>query len=273
MIKLFASDIDGTLLRSQHQYQVDGGISDEDMAAISSLEAAGIQMAIATGRHYGFLSAFDRHRGLLWPTVSFNGGHVRTPAETIYENPYTTEELRMILRDFPEIAEGFVGITVDDVRLYYSLEQCREMFFLFHEKGFPWKEKMFPISLSEYLETPGLPPLTHIFFSLRPPLDMWHYEKTINARYANMGLQVVATTPHAIDFLKGGDNKAEGLKKLADHLGIAMNEVAVVGDSYNDIEMFEAAGRSFCIQDSPEEVACHADEVVPSVAEAIRRIL
>ena len=46
MIKIIASDMDGTLLNSDHK------ISDENLKAIREAQEKGIHFAIATGRDY-----------------------------------------------------------------------------------------------------------------------------------------------------------------------------------------------------------------------------
>ncbi len=75
-------------------------------------------------------------------------------------------------------------------------------------------------------------------------------------------------------------DKAQGLARLCGREGIAASEVAVVGDWLNDVSMFQWAGRSFAMGNSPEDVAKHATERLTKtaktgggVAEAIDRML
>ena len=75
-------------------------------------------------------------------------------------------------------------------------------------------------------------------------------------------------------------DKAQGLARLCLRDGLDASQVAVVGDWINDVPMFQWAGRSFAMGNSPDEVAKHATERLTKtaktgggVAEAIGRLL
>jgi hydroxymethylpyrimidine pyrophosphatase-like HAD family hydrolase len=51
-----------------------------------------------------------------------------------------------------------------------------------------------------------------------------------------------------------GYSKGTALVWLARHHGITPEEVVAVGDWFNDVPMFEAAGRSFVMAQAPEDV-------------------
>ena len=64
-----------------------------------------------------------------------------------------------------------------------------------------------------------------------------------------------------LEFTKAGTNKAAGLKFLAGHLGMTMDEVMAVGDSENDIEMLREAGLGIAMGNAADEVKSVADEI------------
>jgi len=75
-----------------------------------------------------------------------------------------------------------------------------------------------------------------------------------------------------------GYSKGTAVRWLAAHHGVDPSEVVVVGDWFNDIPMFEVAGRSFVMGQAPEEVKraatdrLHADAVSGGgIAEAVKR--
>jgi hydroxymethylpyrimidine pyrophosphatase-like HAD family hydrolase len=77
-----------------------------------------------------------------------------------------------------------------------------------------------------------------------------------------------------------GCNKGAALARLADRLGVERENVAAVGDWYNDVTMLKWAGRSFAMGQAPEAVACMATDRLTAtamtgggVAEAIDRWL
>jgi len=59
-------------------------------------------------------------------------------------------------------------------------------------------------------------------------------------------------------------DKGRAVRKLAEHLGLPMERVAVIGDSDGDLSMFRAAGLSIAMANSPVEVRRAADRTAPS---------
>jgi hydroxymethylpyrimidine pyrophosphatase-like HAD family hydrolase len=58
-------------------------------------------------------------------------------------------------------------------------------------------------------------------------------------------------------------DKAHGLKKLEEILGIDKENVTVFGDNLNDIGMFEWAGTSVAVKNAHEEVKKRANIILP----------
>lgn len=74
-----------------------------------------------------------------------------------------------------------------------------------------------------------------------------------------------------IDIVKKGCSKGTGICKLKSIFNI--NEVAGIGDSYNDLPMFEAVDRAFTFTTSTNEIKEKVDDVVDSVCEAINILM
>ena len=68
----------------------------------------------------------------------------------------------------------------------------------------------------------------------------------------------------AVDFTPFGVDKGSGLKRVSKRLNICAKKIAAVGDSFNDIPMFENCGFSLCMGEAPKEVQRYADLVVPN---------
>lgn len=71
----------------------------------------------------------------------------------------------------------------------------------------------------------------------------------------------------AIDFTLAGVDKATGVARVGDTLGVDPASMVAVGDSYNDLPMLESCGFSVAMGDAPAEVKAAADFVAPSVAD------
>lgn len=71
----------------------------------------------------------------------------------------------------------------------------------------------------------------------------------------------------AIDFTLAGVDKASGISRVGDTLGVLPANIVAVGDSYNDLPMLEACGFSVAMGNAPLEVKAAADFVAPTVGE------
>ena len=56
-------------------------------------------------------------------------------------------------------------------------------------------------------------------------------------------------------------NKGNAVKKLCEILDIDLKDTIAIGDSYNDIHMFEVAGYNVVMGNADEEVKKYADEI------------
>ena len=74
-----------------------------------------------------------------------------------------------------------------------------------------------------------------------------------------------------LEILRRGVDKGSALQKLAEHLGLAPEQVIAVGDSRNDLSMIRYAGTGLAVANACDElkqaanaVACTSDEGVLS---------
>ena len=70
----------------------------------------------------------------------------------------------------------------------------------------------------------------------------------------------------AIEISAKDCTKANGIKNYINLLGIDKNEVAVIGDSGNDISMFSEFQNSFCMDHAPLSVSKYANNVIKRVS-------
>ena len=70
-----------------------------------------------------------------------------------------------------------------------------------------------------------------------------------------------------IEYSKRGNTKANGMKRLLQILNVPKEESFAIGDSENDLTMFEVAGTTICMGDGMEKLKAAATYITDSVLE------
>jgi Cof subfamily protein (haloacid dehalogenase superfamily) len=239
MIKLVATDIDGTLLRT------DGTVSDRTRAAIAAATDAGLMIAFATGRPPRWLDDLveaTEHHGV---AVGANGAVLYDLAseQVVSAHYLSPDQLLTIALDlraaFPQVSFG----------IEYGDSFAAEPEYI-HE----WQINPRTDRHGNPIPPPLIADLTAI--SGRPALKLLAKDEAAEADgFLSAALDVVggrASLTHSssyglLEIGAAGVTKASGLAELAALHGIAREEVVAIGDMPNDVPMLHWAGRSYAV--------------------------
>ena len=242
MIKMFASDLDGTLLNALHE--ADGTIR----RAIRELTEAGLHVVPATGRstlpigEHGFT-------GLALDACCSNGSIVRNSHGEVLKtwtiDPQITEEL---LKEFPDIC--FDCSTPDGMFSSGSFEM--------HQAGFKKDSPIKRIVMrgmrarggyheEQYFDQSIGDILRHDVCKINCRVTSLELERDLKAYLAERSDRVVNAPfdPVMFEITDVACNKGESVAWLAGYYGIAEDEVAVYGDGGNDIAMLKRFRHSY----------------------------
>ncbi|WP_340020922.1 Cof-type HAD-IIB family hydrolase [Paenibacillus sp. FSL K6-1096] len=284
---LIALDMDGTLLNGQ------GEISPENKEAILHAQSLGHTVIIATGRAYMDAERQLRLAGLECPVVSLNGAVVTLHDRTVAAStPLNKEDIIPALRWMNGIDDLYYEVYTQD-NVYVELDkrvQLEKKLTSLKEDEVPeeyrWLvkamiEQQFRQAAVTYVESmeeiwsdgEQLIYKTLVFSLNRERL------KEASTRFAAIpGLIITASHISNIEINHEEANKGAGVQKLADHYGIPAGQVAVMGDSYNDLPMFEMAGYKIAMENAAQVLKEAADFVTLSntqhgVAAGIQHLL
>ena len=260
MIKLIATDMDGTLLNSR------GEMDGEIYSIVEQLKDMGIKFAAASGRQLMSLKKrFERIDGdVIY--IAENGAYVLDKNEELYVNAIDRKIVREILDTAAEIKNSAIFICGKK----YSYTDNEELAETMRTPVFGYEIKYVPDLrlVEEDILKIGL------FDSVDPR------ESSMKIMLPKFEGRVHMTLSgyNSLDFLNMEVNKGTALKHVMDRSGIAKEETAAFGDNYNDLEMFDEAGISFAMLNADEYVRSRAGYVIGSnddnaVIETLKRII
>jgi HAD superfamily hydrolase (TIGR01484 family) len=259
--KLVATDLDGTLLRS------DGTVDERTRRAIAEIESAGLTFVICTARPPRWLRPLadeTGHRGL---AVCANGGVIWDlhTDSMVAEFPLQAEVAR-------EVVQRLRAVLPQGA---WAVERAGGFA---HE---PTYTPRWPV--------PEGTPVDAIDALLEPPavkLMLRHPELSADDLLAHARdligdlVEVSHSSPNdaLLEISAPGVSKASALAGVCAELGIASQEVMAFGDMPNDLAMLSWAGWGVAVANAHAEVIAAADEVTASndqagVAAVLERLL
>ena len=236
MVKLIASDIDGTLLP-----EGTARLDPSYFTVIRELKKHGVLFAGASGRgaesvHYLFEPVA---RDILF--MGHNGAYAVQGGNMLYEMPFSRERLAEIMRVVRELDNAFFMVSA----AWETVTECAD------EALLDWIHGGY-----------GLDParMQDVMNFTQPVLKVAVYEygdpkntSMLLSRRLQGTAQVFISGSHWIDISPPGVSKGAGLEKLGSLLGIRRDEIMAFGDNINDIPMLEYAGLSYAVENATDE--------------------
>ena len=269
-IRLVATDLDGTLLRS------DDTVSDRTRAALRAATDAGLVVAFVTGRPPRWLDDVIDEPGHVGVAVGANGAVLYDMADqTLLSVHSLPPELMREIGDelraqFPDVtfaveyANGFAAEEgyVHDWRINPRLDR----------QGRPIPAPRTG-ALADITGEPGIKLLAKEH-AAQP-------DRFLAAATELLGTRASITHSSSYGLLEiasAGVTKATGLAELAERHGVRREDILAVGDMPNDIPMLEWAGHSFAVSNGHASARAAARTTVgrnddDAVADLIERIL
>ncbi|HHX94524.1 MAG TPA: HAD family phosphatase [Clostridia bacterium] len=262
-IKLVAIDLDGTLLDN------DKKISGRAKEAIRSVRKEGIGVTLATGRMFYSTRPYADELGLSLPLITYQGALVKVSGtgEVLYERHVDAGLSQVIVEMAKE--EGLtLNFYIDDYVLVEKITPEAESY-----------ARTFNARLREVGDLrryDHLSPLKLLVIDY----DEEHLDALAEKCRKVFGdvLHITKSMPEYLEFLHPQATKAFGVDAVARHMGLSPQEVMAVGDSYNDVEMFDYAGVSVVMGNARDEIKEKADYVTRSndddgVAEVLEKLV
>lgn len=258
MIKLIASDLDGTLLHNGAQE-----LSPYTLDLIHRITQKGIHFIAASGRQYDNERRLFREirdeisyiaengslcihqgkvisRGIIPDDLAYRIMH-EIKKEAGYEIVASREDTCLIEDNDPEFVNHIVNVMHNTTKIVDDITKVEGPFL-----------KLAIANMKSRDFTPFLRHLQEMF---------------------SPSVKVVTSGNIWIDFIVPGYNKGTALQTMMDLFGVKPEECMAFGDQYNDVEMLELAGQGYAMSNAAPGIAGHARYVTDSVEEVLEDVL
>lgn len=237
MVKLIATDMDGTLLNSNHE------IPNDFRETISALKEKDVMFAISTGRNYLDISyKFDDYKDELL-FICENGTGIYYKDECIYSKFLEKGTIKKLVK---------LGREIDNA---YPILCGTKGLYLEDEKALEQLDILFPMNVP-VIKVDSLLDVDDGIFKVNM-FDLTDAETNSYPIFKNENIEGVTLTPSGrywLDMSSFGTNKGVAIKKVQDMFDIDYKETMVFGDHLNDIEMMQSAYYSYAMKNGHDDV-------------------
>jgi Cof subfamily protein (haloacid dehalogenase superfamily) len=258
MIKLIVSDLDGTLLQKGHH------IKPQDREALKQAINSGIIVSIASGRMHPEVQHVVEELELPAHSISQNGAYVHTSVhELIQHDAFDTD----LIRQLALAADGLPFYTVMCGPDYYVITEMNEGYAAIQ------LNLLAPLHvMPDAVEALGSELICCKISYIGPVEQLVLLQQQLLTLHGDK-IDAYISDVDCLDVMPRHVSKGVSLEALQKYLGITADETICIGDSFNDISMFNVTPHSFAISTSHPDVRAKAAYTVDSVAGAVAWVL
>ena len=237
MIKLVASDIDGTLLP-----EGTAQINPEIFEVIRKLKERDILFAAASGRHYTSMSKLFEPVKNDIIFITENGAYVCCRGYTMLEQVLNWEQVCQWVREVRRIPG--TSFTLDTKEGFYT-ESSDPEFLALIRKGYRSRIDQVEDALSRELKVNKM--------AVYRKENIGEVARLLIPRWEDR-LHCVISGDVWVDFMNMDTNKGNAIRSIQKTLKIRPDETMVFGDNHNDLEMIRSATESYAVGNAAEAV-------------------
>lgn len=254
MYKVVVSDLDGTLLNSQHR------ISPRTRHVLHRLVDSGVRFIVATGRHNVDVRSIRDALGLEIYLVTANGAVVHDKQDRAIYNQFIPPELAAEIIREPQPADAICNLFTND---HWFVEQDMPEYLEYH------KDTGFSYQVVD-MATLDMKGINKIFF-IGEHDPLLEFEQRLRTRFSDE-LSIAFSLPTCLEIMQKGVNKGAAVKAILEQNGFRAEDAIAFGDGMNDFEMLSTVGRGVvmgnahnrlkeALPNNPQALTCDEDGV------------
>lgn len=260
-IRLFVSDVDGTLVRH------DKNLSPATVEAFARLRAAGVEATLISARPPSGMLRLARELDIQGPLGAFNGGTILRADGTIERAERLAPWVVQAVLERLEAASVDIWLFAHDRWYARTLDNARA----------PRERLAADVDATIVATFDGIDQVDKIVGISEDFVGLERLEAEV-LPLVGAEATVARSQPYFLDVTAPAANKGDGIAAIAEAAGVPLSQACAIGDMPNDLPMFARAGLSIAMGQAPEAVRAAADFVTASneddgVAAAIDRFI
>lgn len=224
--RLIVSDLDGTLLGSDHR------LHDSTIEVLRTLVMQGHHVALASGRHYNDMRVFSDQLDIPIHLISTNGAYTHGPDGSLLSATHLEPAHAETLIQLPRPPQ--VRLNLYREGGWHIDAEAPHLLSLHASTGFTYE-----VVSPEEMDANGVGKILY----LGDPAALAQLECQAQEAHGH-GLHITYSTIDSLEIMAGGVNKGVALSSLLERLGLTPADCLAFGDNLNDTEMLDLAGEA-----------------------------
>lgn len=251
-IEFVITDVDGTLVNDE------GKISETVKGLIKELKRSDVRFSFASGRLHSALVPIAEELKLTAPLISLDGSAIKSVAgkEYLYKTFLKSSHVKKAI----EYADKYhVKIALCHAEAIYYTEQnsvipeVMDKFGALYEKVESY-DSLTDQTLEIVFAADNKEALEFIKFKFSFPFSTG----VSNSFFRSQSHEGI----YYLELRRSGASKGKAVRRLLDYLKINENNIAVIGDWYNDISMFDSKALKIVPKNAIPELKIKADYII-----------
>lgn len=237
--RIVFSDVDGTLLDSQHK------VLPGTLKAIRKLQAKGIPFVIISARSPSGIYPILQENDFQCPIISYSGGLIMDADRNILYSKGFSKETAAKVVQYIESSQ------LDCTWNIYSIDT-----WLVKDKSNPAvvREENIVQAQASQGDAASLDEGAEVnkILCMCNPEKMSEIEQSLKDAFPE--LSIAKSSDILLEIMQNGVTKGEAITRLCQMWDIPLDTSVAFGDNYNDVEMLETAGTPFLMGNAPSEL-------------------
>jgi len=254
-LKAIFSDIDGTLLNSNHQ------ITEETKKAILKVVNNNIPFILVSARMPSGILHLQQTLSIDSPIICYSGALILGPDNDNGEK--TIIDSTSLLQTDVQKLYKIVNELYSSINI--SLYSHNQWVVSDSQNEWVLQEKEITNASPIHRHLPSFIEENHDIHKclcMGEPQIINQLESTLKDKFAN--LTIYKSKDTYLEIMSGNVSKSNAIKKLENLYHITNQEIMAIGDNFNDMDMLKYAGLGVAMGNAPDEVKVIADEVTLS---------